>query len=90
MPRRRKAGAEGSRVALLHALAHIEFNAIDLAWDLIARFESTGPGFYDDWVRVVADETRHHGLLLGRLASDARSLLQGLVDFSISACQRLC
>jgi uncharacterized ferritin-like protein (DUF455 family) len=68
MPRRRKAGAEGSRVALLHALAHIEFNAIDLAWDLIARFEPPGAGFYDDWVRVADEEATHHGLLAGRLA----------------------
>jgi len=68
MPRRRKAGAEGSRIALLHALAHIELNAIDLAWDLIARFESPGTGFYDDWVRVAGEEASHHGLLSGRLA----------------------
>ena len=68
MPRRRKAGAEASRVALLHAVAHIELNAIDLAWDLIARFEPPGAGFYDDWVRVADEEARHHGLLAGRLA----------------------
>jgi uncharacterized ferritin-like protein (DUF455 family) len=68
MSRRRKAGAEGSRIALLHALAHIELNAIDLAWDLIARFESPGTGFYDDWVRVAGEEASHHGLLSGRLA----------------------
>jgi uncharacterized ferritin-like protein (DUF455 family) len=68
MPRRRKAGAEASRVALLHAVAHIELNAIDLAWDLIARFEPHGAGFYDDWVRVADEEARHHGLLAARLA----------------------
>jgi uncharacterized ferritin-like protein (DUF455 family) len=68
MPRRRKAGAEGSRIALLHAVAHIELNAIDLAWDLIARFEPPGAGFYDDWVRVADEEATHHGLLAGRLA----------------------
>jgi len=68
MPRRRKAGAEGSRIALLHAVAHIELNAIDLAWDLIARFESPGTGFYDDWVRVADEEATHHGLLSSRLA----------------------
>ena len=39
MPRRR--GAAG-RIALLHAIAHIELNAIDLAWDMIARFAATG------------------------------------------------
>ena len=73
MPRRRRAGAEGSRVALLHAVAHIELNAIDLAWDLIARFEPPEAGFYDasfydDWVRVADEEARHHGLLTRRLA----------------------
>jgi uncharacterized ferritin-like protein (DUF455 family) len=68
MPRRRKAGAEGSRIALLHAVAHIELNAIDLAWDLIARFDAPGAGFYDDWVRVADEEASHHGLLAGRLA----------------------
>jgi len=74
MPRRRKAGAEASRIALLHAVAHIELNAIDLAWDLIARFEPPGAGpcdanFYDDWVRVADEEATHHGLLAGRLAA---------------------
>jgi uncharacterized ferritin-like protein (DUF455 family) len=68
MPQRRKAGAVGSRIALLHAVAHIELNAIDLAWDLIARFETPGAGFYDDWVRVADEEAMHHGLLAGRLA----------------------
>ena len=68
MPRRRAGGAERSRVALLHAVAHIELNAIDLAWDLIARFEPPDAGFYDDWVRVADEEATHHGLLAGRLA----------------------
>jgi uncharacterized ferritin-like protein (DUF455 family) len=72
MPRRRAGGAAASRIALLHAVAHIELNAIDLAWDLVARFESPGlgfhPGFYDDWVRVADEEASHHGLLAARLA----------------------
>jgi uncharacterized ferritin-like protein (DUF455 family) len=73
MPRRRRGGTEASRVALLHAVAHIELNAIDLAWDLIARFEPPEPGsydagFYHDWVRVADEEARHHGLLAARLA----------------------
>lgn len=38
MPRRRKAGSDKSKIALLHAIAHIELNAIDLAWDIMARF----------------------------------------------------
>ncbi len=68
MPRRRKGGTEAGRIALLHAVAHIELNAVDLAWDLIARFEAPGDGYYDDWVRVADEEATHHGLLAGRLA----------------------
>ena len=60
MPRR-GIGARTGRVALIHALTHIEFNAIDLAWDIIARFtdQSLPRAFYDDWVSVAADETEH-------------------------------
>jgi uncharacterized ferritin-like protein (DUF455 family) len=70
MPRRRAGGAEATRIALLHALAHIELNAIDLAWDIIARFtdEALPRGFYDDWVVVAAEEATHHALLAARLA----------------------
>lgn len=68
MPRRRGGGNAG-RLALLHALAHIELNAIDLAWDLIGRFtnENWPDGFYDDWIGVAADEARHFTLLDDRL-----------------------
>jgi uncharacterized ferritin-like protein (DUF455 family) len=54
---------------LLHAIAHIELNAIDLAWDLIARFreQSMPSTFFDDWVRVADDEARHFLLLEQRL-----------------------
>jgi len=70
MPRRRL-GGRGGRIALIHALAHIELNAIDLAWDVIARF---GGGdlpraFYDDWVKVASDEASHHALLDRRLSA---------------------
>jgi uncharacterized ferritin-like protein (DUF455 family) len=70
MPKRRAGGAQATRIALLHALAHIELNAIDLAWDIIARFtaEALPRGFYDDWVVVAAEEAKHHGLLAARLA----------------------
>ena len=69
MPKRGKAGSETSRIALLHALAHIELNAIDLACDIIARFAGLElPGnFYDDWVRVGAEEGLHFSLLSRRL-----------------------
>ena len=69
MPRRKISGETG-RKAQLHALAHIELNAIDLAFDLVGRFV-TAPlpdGFIDDWIRVGADEARHFLMLDDRLA----------------------
>lgn len=71
MPKRRSAGSAATRVALLHALAHIELNAVDLAWDLIARFAGCGlPGqFLDDWVRVADEEGLHFLLVEARLAA---------------------
>ena len=70
MPKRRAFGSPAGRVALLHALAHIELNAIDLAWDIIARFsrEPLPRGFFDDWVGVAAQEAVHFELLVLRLA----------------------
>ncbi len=68
MPKRGKAGSARSRIALLHALAHIEFVAIDLAWDLVGRFGSRMPrAFADDWIGVAADELMHFALLERRL-----------------------
>lgn len=68
MPKRGKAGSLRGRIALLHALAHIEFVAIDLAFDLIGRFGSAFPrAFVDDWMRVGADEAMHFALLERRL-----------------------
>jgi uncharacterized ferritin-like protein (DUF455 family) len=70
MPKRRAGGERESRVALLHAIAHIELNAIDLAWDLIARFagDDLPRAFFEDWVAVADEEAKHHGLLADRLA----------------------
>jgi uncharacterized ferritin-like protein (DUF455 family) len=69
MPQRRAAGTMATRIALLHAVAHIELNAIDLAWDIVARFASPDlpREFFDDWVRVGDDEAKHFLLLSGRL-----------------------
>ncbi len=68
MPRRRKGGSERGRIAMLHALAHIEFVAIDLAVDLLGRFGDRFPrGFVDDWIAVAADEAMHFALLDRRL-----------------------
>jgi uncharacterized ferritin-like protein (DUF455 family) len=71
MPKRRAGGDRAARIALLHALAHIELNAIDLACDLIARFADGAlpRAFYDDWVGVAAEEAKHHALIAGRLAA---------------------
>ncbi len=64
MPRRRPGSPQG-RIALLHALAHIELNAVDLHWDIIARFTDVPmpPGFYDDWVKAADEESKHFNLL---------------------------
>eukprot|EP00879_Flechtneria_rotunda_P014811 GHRR01015475.1.p1 GENE.GHRR01015475.1~~GHRR01015475.1.p1 ORF type:complete len:440 (+),score=157.52 GHRR01015475.1:451-1770(+) len=55
---------------MLHNLAHIELNAIDLAWDTVARFSHLRlpPGFYKDFARVADDESRHFGWCIQRLA----------------------
>jgi uncharacterized ferritin-like protein (DUF455 family) len=73
MPKRRAFGSLTGRVALLHALAHIELNAIDLAWDIVARFsrEPLPRSFFDDWVGVAAEEAVHFELLTRRLADFA-------------------
>jgi uncharacterized ferritin-like protein (DUF455 family) len=64
MPRRRPNTATG-RIALLHAVAHIELNAVDLHWDIIARFadQPMPLGFYDDWVQAADDESKHFNLM---------------------------
>jgi len=70
MPRRGKGGSERGRIATLHALAHIEFVAIDLAFDLIGRFGAGFPSaFVDDWMRVGADEAMHFSILSRRMRS---------------------
>lgn len=69
MPKRGRGGTAASRVALLHALAHIEYVAIDLAFDLIGRFGDGFPrAFVDDWMTVAAEEAMHFALLDRRLA----------------------
>jgi uncharacterized ferritin-like protein (DUF455 family) len=68
MPKRGKGGSERGRIAMLHALAHIEFAAIDLAFDLAGRFGGAFPAaFIDDWLGVGADEAMHFALLDRRL-----------------------
>jgi uncharacterized ferritin-like protein (DUF455 family) len=55
------------RAALIHALAHIEFNAINLALDAVWRFADMPPQYYADWLKVAAEEAYHFGLLNGYL-----------------------
>jgi len=73
MPKRSTKPGEG-RIALLHALAHIELNAVDLAWDVIGRFADADlpRSFFDDWVRVGVEEAGHFRLLERRLAELGR------------------
>jgi uncharacterized ferritin-like protein (DUF455 family) len=68
MPRRRL-GGEAGRAAFVHAIAHIELNAIDLAWDIAARFthEDLPRAFFDDWAQVARDEAEHFDMLCRRL-----------------------
>ncbi|MFD1511450.1 ferritin-like domain-containing protein [Lacimonas salitolerans] len=62
---KRKPGSPEGRIALLHAVAHIELNAVDLHWDIIARFGHVPmpPGFYDDWVKSADEESKHFNLV---------------------------
>ncbi|MFZ5618317.1 MAG: ferritin-like domain-containing protein [Pseudomonadota bacterium] len=73
-PRRRLGSLEG-RIALLHALAHIELNAVDLAFDMAARFEGEiaaagldRAAFIRDWFAIGAEEARHFAMLDDRLS----------------------
>ena len=62
---RRKPGSPAGRIALIHAVAHIELNAVDLHWDIIARFSDTPLpiGFFDDWVKAADEESKHFNLM---------------------------
>lgn len=68
MPRRSTHGLKG-RIALLHSLAHIELNAVDMTWDLVGRFARAPVPrrFFDDWVQVGAEEAAHFALVSHRL-----------------------
>ena len=69
---RRRLGTPAGRAALLHAIAHIELNAIDLGFDMIVRFgphisPSDQPHFFADWVKIGGEEAKHYALLSERL-----------------------
>jgi uncharacterized ferritin-like protein (DUF455 family) len=65
---RRSMQSPEGRAVLLHALAHIEFNAINLALDAVWRFSCMPAAFYTDWLKVAAEEAHHFSLLVTRLA----------------------
>jgi uncharacterized ferritin-like protein (DUF455 family) len=68
MPKRRRGGSDAGRIAMLHALAHIEYVAIALALDAAGRFGAEFPrDFTSDWLAVAADEAMHFVLLDRRL-----------------------
>lgn len=62
---KRKPGSPQGRIALLHAVAHIELNAVDLHWDIIPRFADVEMplGYYDDWVKAADEESNHFNLI---------------------------
>ena len=64
---RRGVATEAGRAALIHAIAHIEYNAVHLAWDAIYRFRNQPEAFYRDWLQVAGEETRHFRMLQTRL-----------------------
>ena len=67
LPQRGLGSAEG-RAALVHAVAHIEFNAINLAWDAVYRYRGKPDDYYRDWASCANDEARHFTMLSERLA----------------------
>ncbi|WP_410499046.1 ferritin-like domain-containing protein [Chitinibacter sp. S2-10] len=69
LPRRRNLALAENRAALLHAFAHIEFNAINLALDAIYRFRAMPADYYADWLRVAQEEAYHFSLLREHLRS---------------------
>jgi len=65
--RQRKTGSKEGHAALIHSIAHIEFNAINLAWDAVYRFRDMPEQFYTDWIKVAREEAYHFGLLRDHL-----------------------
>nr|CAA6829462.1 MAG: COG2833: uncharacterized protein [uncultured Thiotrichaceae bacterium] len=64
----RKLSSAAGRMGLLHAVAHIEFNAINLALDAAYRFRDMPDEYYADWLKVAAEEAYHFGLMRDRMA----------------------
>lgn len=66
---RRKPSTKEGHAALIHSICHIEFNAINLAWDAVYRFQDMPEQFYTDWIRVAKEEAYHFELLSQHLIS---------------------
>ena len=66
MPKRRINSSSG-KAAFFHALAHIEFVAIYLAWDILYRFRGLPVEFYQDWLQVADEEAQHFSLIRNHL-----------------------
>ncbi len=66
MPKRKIGSAEGV-AAFFHAIAHVEFVAIYLAWDIIYRFRGLPDQFYKDWLKVADEEAQHFELIRSHL-----------------------
>ncbi|MBD3798369.1 ferritin-like domain-containing protein [Sulfuricurvum sp.] len=67
VPRRTKLNTQRGQTLLLHAIAHIEYSAIDLALDAVYRFRGLGEGFERDWLEVADDEVRHFEMIVSLL-----------------------
>jgi uncharacterized ferritin-like protein (DUF455 family) len=65
--KRRGFGTAAGLAAFVHAIAHIEWNAINLAWDAVWRFGAMPRAFHDDWARVAFEEASHFAMLRSRL-----------------------
>ncbi|BEI80261.1 hypothetical protein CcaverHIS002_0107900 [Cutaneotrichosporon cavernicola] len=99
--KRGRGGSEKSRIVMIHALANIEQYAIDLAWDIIARFADTEVEgqrlpveFFLDWAKVAEDEAKHYSLLARRLHEmgsyfGAHSVHAGLWDSAMDTADSL-
>ncbi len=66
---RRRLGTDKGKAAMLHAIAHIEFNAINLALDAVLRFDDMPEEYYTDWLRVAGEEAYHFSLINEHLKS---------------------
>ncbi len=65
--KRRRLGTPMGHASMIHAIAHIEFNAINLALDAVYRFRGMPEGYYDDWLRIADEERYHFQLVRARL-----------------------